>query len=108
MKKNATPPELQQYLDEMEAIVNTSCVEQFVTHSILHYIKITEQVSTYTRFNVLKVSVIFLSKMLYIKYKIFSAMPIEMPMLMLISTSAYICQSAKYEGVLNEPVNNNI
>jgi hypothetical protein len=121
VKKNATPPELQQYLDEMETIVNTSSVEQFVTDSILHCIKITEQVSTYTRFNVQGLSDILnqnpqfhqLSKMLYIKYKIFSAMPIEMQMLMLISTSAYICKckndkSAKYEDVLNEPVNNNI
>jgi hypothetical protein len=49
--------------------------------------------------------------MLYIKYKIFSAMPIEMQMLMLISTTAYICKCnndniAKYEEVTKQTFSN--
>jgi hypothetical protein len=118
VKKNASVEELKLYLDEMEAIVNTSSVEGFITDAILHCIKVTEGVSQYTRYNIkgcaeaLNSNPKFheLSKMLYIKYKVFSSIPIEFQCLMLISTTMYICkckndeEARKLLSKLEEPI----
>ncbi len=50
-----------------------------------------------------------LSKMLYVKYKVFSAIPPEFQMIMLISTTAYICKckndsTSKYHEMLNQSI----
>lgn len=100
VKKNANVQELKEYLNEMEIIVNTSSVEQFITDSILHCIKLIEGGSSYTKYNIQGCSDMLnanpqfhqLSKMLYIKYKIFTAIPPEFQLLMLVSTTAYICK----------------
>jgi hypothetical protein len=117
VKKNATEEELILYLEEMEVIVNTSSVEQFITDSILHCIRLVEGGSTYTRYNIqgcadmLSLNPQFhnLSKMLYVKYKVFSAIPPEFQMIMLISTTAYICKckndsTSKYHEMLNQSI----
>ncbi len=101
IKVNANTQELQNYLDEMDSIVECDNVEQFLLDSILQCIKLLEGVSSYTKYDIqgladlLKQNKQFhqLAKQLFIKYKVFNAIPIESQMLMLVATSAYICNS---------------
>ena len=52
IKKNCSTSDLQLYLSEMESIVDTSSVEQFLSDSIVQCIKLTEGISTYTRYDI--------------------------------------------------------
>ena len=121
IKANANVQELQTYLDEMDSIVECDSVEQFLLDSILQCIKLIEGVSSYTKYDIqgladlLKANKQFhqMSKQLFIKYGVFKAVPIEGQMLMLVATSAYICNSKnRRKGALNEylnqPVNNDV
>jgi hypothetical protein len=121
VKKNASAEELKVYLDEMESIVDCSSLENFLTDSILQCIKLVEGVSTYTqKYNIdgcadmLKTNPQFnqLCKRLYIKYKVFSEIPPEYQMIMIVATTAYISKtknSKKYEinNYLNQPIQQN-
>ena len=121
VKKNASAEELKVYLDEMESIVDCSSLENFLTDSILQCIKLVEGVSTYTqKYNIdgcadmLKTNPQFnqLCKRLYIKYKVFSEIPPEYQMIMIVATTAYICKtknSKKFEinNYLNQPIQQN-
>ena len=102
VKKNANTQELQTALDEMEAIVDCSSLENFLTDSILQCIKLVEGVSTYSqRYNIegccdmLKTNPQFnsLCKRLYIKYKVFSEIPAEYQLILIVATTAYVCKS---------------
>ena len=118
VKKNASTEELQVYLTEMECIVDTSSVENFLTDSILQCIRMVEGASSYSnRYDIrgcsdlLKSNKQFhsLCKQLYVKYKVFSKVPVEYQMIMLVSTTAYICNhknrnKESLETYLNEPI----
>jgi len=118
VKKNASTEELQVYLTEMECIVDTSSVENFLTDSILQCIRMVEGASSYSnRYDIrgcsdlLKSNKQFhsLCKQLYVKYKVFSKVPPEYQLLMLVSTTAYICNhknrnKESLETYLNEPI----
>ena len=117
IKANANVQELQTYLDEIDSIVECDSVEQFLLDSILQCIKLIEGVSSYTKYDVqgladlLKANKQFhqLSKQLFIKYKVFNAVPPEMQMVMLVSTTAYICncknkRKGEIEAYLNQPI----
>ena len=114
IKANPSIQELQTYLDEMDSIVECDSVEQFLLDSILQSIKLMEGVSTYTKYDIqgladlLKQNKQFhqLAKQLFIKYKVFSAVPPEFQLLMLVTTTAYICNCKnKRKGELNEYLN---
>ena len=120
IKLNATSQELQNYIDEMDSIVECDSCEQFLLDSILQCIKLIEGVSSYTRYDIqgladlLKQNKQFhqLCKQLFIKYKIFTALPIESQMVIMVTTSAYICNSKnkrrnEMESYLNTPANIN-
>ena len=100
-------------------MVECENVEQFILDSILQCIKLIEGVSSNTKYDIqgladlLKQNKQFhqLSKQLFIKYKIFSALPPEYSMMILVSTSAYICNGknrrrGEMEAYLNTPINN--
>jgi len=101
IKKNCSTQDLKLYLEEMEVIVNTDSVEQFLTDSIIQCIKLTEGVSSYTKYDIsgcadmLKANKQFhtLCKQLYIKYKVFSNIPPEWSIVILVATTAYICKN---------------
>ena len=101
IKKNCSTQDLKLYLEEMEVIVNTDSVEQFLTDSIIQCIKLTEGVSSYTKYDIsgcadmLKGNKQFhtLCKQLYIKYKVFSNIPAEYSIVILVATTAYICKN---------------
>ena len=102
----------------MDIIVNTSNVDQFITDSILSCIKLLEiPTSKLKNFNIsglsdlLKANKEFhnLCKQMYLKYNVFSKIPPEYQLCILVSTSAYICinknkNKDSLEAYLNEPV----
>jgi hypothetical protein len=99
VKKNANATELKAYVDEAESIVDCSSIENFMTDSILQCIRIAEGVSSYNQkydiqgcAELLKSNKQFhsLCKQCYVKYKIFSAVPPEAQLIMLVATTAYI------------------
>ena len=122
VKKSATVEELKAYIDEMENIVNTSNVDEFLLDGILASIKMVEGVSAMTKtYNVsglsdmLKANPHFhsLAKQLFLKYGVFSATPPEYQMLFLVATTAYICRSKNLKkdemmAYLNEPIPKNV
>jgi hypothetical protein len=118
VKKGATTQELNAYLDEMATIVETSSYDNFLTDSILQAIKMVENGSKYTRHDItgcadmLKANPQFnsLMKQLFVKYNVFHKIPCEFQLLLLVTTTAYICSSknknkAHLEAYLQEPVN---
>lgn len=120
IKKNCSTSDLQLYLSEMESIVDTSSVEQFLSDSIVQCIKLTEGISTYTRYDItgcadmLKSNKQFhtLTKQMYIKYKVFDKVPPEWQLTILIATTAWMCKTKnakkkEIENFLNQPLNNN-
>ena len=120
IKKNCSTSDLQLYLSEMESIVDTSSVEQFLSDSIIQCIKLTEGVSSYTRYDItgcaemLKTNKQFhtLTKQMYIKYKVFDKVPPEWQLTILIATTAWMCKTKnakkkEIENFLNQPLNNN-
>ncbi len=114
LKKNPTVGDLQEALDEMDVMVNCSSVEDFLNDSILQCLKMIEGASSYTRYDVSGMSDLLrqnkqfhqLSKMLYIKYKVFSNIPPEYQMVMLMATTAYVCvEKNKRKASLEEYLN---
>ena len=104
---------------QMDAIVSTDTVEGFCTDAILGVIGLAENVSTRSRFNItgtaemLKQQPKFhqLCKQLYIKHKVFSNVPPEMQLIMMIGLTASVASqnNAKRDKVssfLNQPVKN--
>ena len=118
VKRNASVEVLQEYLNEMDSIVNTSNIDQFFTEGIIHSIRLIEGVSTnYKNYDVsgmadlLKSNKEFhsLAKRLMLKYSLFSAVPIEYQMMMLITTTAYLCRQKNLKknelnNFLNQPM----
>jgi hypothetical protein len=117
LKKNITVEELQMYVADCGAIVETDTVEAFVTDSILHCLKMVEIVSSRTRYNIkgpsemLRANSQFnkLARQLYIKYKVFGSAPPEAQMLLLVATTALVClEKNKYDGDKQKVLNKTI
>ena len=118
IKVNANLQELQSYLAEMDCMVEWESVEQFVLDSILQSIKMIEGVSSYTKYDIQGLSDLLkqnkqfhqLSKQWIIKYKIFSALPPKYSLMILVTTSAYICncknkRRGEIDAYLNQSIN---
>lgn len=117
LKKNPSIEELQIYLIECESLVETDTLEIFLTDSILSTLKMVEYASIRTKYNISGLSELLkknpqftqLSKQLYLKYKVFSKIPPEYQMLMLVSTSAWICLETNKKALNNNvSINNTI
>ena len=117
IKKNPSVEDLHAYLAECQAIVDTDCVEAFATETILQSIRFVEMGSSRTKYNIkglanaLKQNPQFtiLCKQLYLKYKVFSAVPPELQLGMLIISTAYVVMEknkndAKNEETLNKQI----
>ena len=99
-------------------IVSTSDVDQFLTDSILQCLKLLEIPTSKTKnFNItglsdmLKANKQFyqLCKKLYLKYGCFDSVPPEYQLVLLVSTTAYVCKNRnarrnELEAYLNEPI----
>lgn len=117
IKKNPSIEDLHNILAECQAIVDTDCIEAFMTDSLLQCVKMVEFGSTKTKYNIsglaemLKSNPQFnsLCKQLFIKYKVFSKVPPEYQMVLLVSTTAYICleknkKEESNKNLLNKPI----
>jgi hypothetical protein len=118
VKKNATPKELQEYLDEFDCIVSTTNVDGFLMDGIVQSLKVIEGVSAMTQnYNVsglaelLKLNPQFhkLCKQLFIKYGSYTQVDPETQMLFLVLTTAWICKNkntnkSQLEAYLNEHI----
>ena len=117
IKTNSSPDQLKACLDEMEAIVETSSIDQFLTDSILQCIKLIETGTSRTKYNIsgtaemLKSNPQFhnLVKQLYVKYNIFAKVPPEFQLVLLVGTTAMLCKTKndkklELESFLNEPI----
>ena len=117
IKQNSSVEELQSALKEAEAIVETTNLETFLTDSILQSLKVIEGGSTLTKYDIsglsdaLKKNVQFhsLVKQLYIKYSVFSRVPAEYSLIILVSTTAYTCfiinqRKKELNKFLDEPI----
>ena len=118
IKPNCSVSDLKQYIDEMDVIVSTSNVDQFITDSILQSIKLIEIPTSRTKnYNISGLSDLLksnkqfhqLCKKLYLKYGAFEKIPEEYQLLVLVITTAWICRNKNLnkdslEAYLNEPV----
>ena len=118
IKPNASINELKAYIDDMDIILSTSNVDQFLTDSILQCIKLIEIPTSKTKnFNItglsdlLKANIQFhqLCKKLYLKYGCFDKIPEEYQLVILVSTTAYVCKNkncnkSELEAYLNEKI----
>jgi hypothetical protein len=117
IKPNSSVEQLKAALDEMECIVETSSIDSFMTESILQSIKLIEAGSARTKYNIsgtadlLKSNAQFhmLIKQLYVKYNIFSKVPAEFQLILLVGTTAMLCKNkndkkAQLNEFLNEPI----
>ena len=118
IKKKPTTQELQACLDEMDAIVSTNSVDNFITDGILQSLSVIEGISTRTNYNISGLSMMLknnpqfhsLSKQLYVKYGTFSSIGPEYQLIFLVATSCYICRQKnasrnQMEEYLSEPAN---
>ena len=118
LKRNATEGDMNLFIEEMDAVISTSNINQFLTDSILQSIKMIEPISArYENYNITGLSDILkankdfhkLAKQLYLKYNVFSSVPVEYQMIMLITTSVYIVkQKNKNKGAINNFLNEEI
>ena len=118
IKKNPSVEDLKLYLQEMESIIEVSNIDGFVYDSIIQSIKVIEGVSSYTKlYNVqgladmLNMNPEFknLMSLLFIKYHVFSAVPIEYQLVMIVSTTAFICRQKNLsKGQINDFLNQKI
>lgn len=118
IKKNPNITELSDALTEMEVLVETHSVDGFLMDSVLQCIKLIENVSSVSSnydirgcADLLKSNKQFntLAKQLFIKYNVFSSVPAEYQMILLVSTTAYICTNKnknkhQIDAYLNETI----
>ena len=111
IKRNPSIEDLESALAEMETIVETGGIDGFLMDSVVQCIKLIEGVSANTKnydirgcADLLKNNKQFhcLCKQLFIKYNVFSAVPCEYQLILLVSTTAYMCtQKNKNKASLN-------
>ena len=118
IKKNCNTEELKDYIAEMDCIIETGTVETFMSDSIYSCIKIIEGVSANTKkYDVSGLSVLLqnnkqfnsLLKQLFLKYQVFSNVPPEYQIVLIVATSAFICRNKNLNkdnlnAYFNEPI----
>ena len=98
VKKNPSVDDLTNAIAEMDAIIDTNSIDNFITDGFLQSLKVCEGLTQNSRYNVSGLSDILknnkqfhtLTKQLYLKYKIFSNIPHESQLCFLVFTTAYI------------------
>ena len=117
LKKNPSVQELNDAIVELQAIVDTGSVESFCEGAILSAIQMTEGMTAHTNYDLTGLSMMLkankefhnLCKILYIKYSIFSKVPPEIQMVMIVSITASLCiQKNRKKGDINAYLNSTI
>ena len=118
IKPNASESELKNYIIELETLSSISSVDAFLTDSILQCIKLIEGPTACTKnFNITGLSDLLksnkqfhtLCKKLYLKYGAFDKIPDEYQLIILVSTTAYVCVNKnkgknELDAYLNETI----
>lgn len=103
VKKNPKEDDLQQALDEMETIVNCNGVQKMLDEAVLMSVQVLESVSARTKsFDITGTSAALranpefyrLCKLIWIKYRVFSQVPPETQLMLLVASTALLCRSA--------------
>ena len=113
IKRKPTEEDLQNAINEIDAIINCNSVDSFITESIYSSIKVMEGVSKVYAKNydisgmsdMLKKNPQFNSilKQLFIKYNTFAQVPPETQAVFIIITTSYLCiQSNKQKSAINQ------
>ena len=114
VKKNPSAQELKDALEEMVVLVETGSMDGFVMSSVLSCMKLVETASSATSYDIrgcadmLKSNPEFnkLCRLLFIKYNVFTKVPPEFQLILLVSTTAYMCSNKnRGKGALNEYLN---
>ena len=102
LKKNPSVKDLADAISEMEVMVETGGVNEFLEDSVIQCIKVLENVSAVSpTYDVRGMSLMLqhnpqfkkLSKILFVKYNIYQNIPPEFQMLMLVGTSAMLANN---------------
>lgn len=118
IKPNASENELKTYIIELETLSSINSVDAFLTDSILQCIKLIEVPTARTKnFNITGLSDLLknnkqfhtLCKKLYLKYGCFDKIPDEYQLIILVSTTAYVCANKnkgknELDAYLNETI----
>ena len=114
LKKNPSVQDLNDAICELQAIVDTGSVESFCEGAILSVIQMTEGLTARTKYDLTGLSMLLkqnkefhsLCKILYIKYSVFSKVPPEIQLVLIISITSSICiQKNRKKGDLNAYLN---
>jgi hypothetical protein len=114
VKKNPSAQQLKDALEEMVVLVETGSMDGFVMSSVLSCMKLVEGVSASTSCDIrggadmLKSNPEFnkLCRLLFIKYNVFIKVPPEFQLILLVSTTAYMCSNKnRGKGALNDYLN---
>ena len=117
VKRNATLDELNQALEECRALIEINSVDNFIMDSILGSIKMIEGFTVDTSYDITSLSIMLkmnpefqkLAKLLFIRYNIFNNVPIEYQMMMIVTTSIYLCiQKNNHKSSMNSYLHENI
>ena len=115
VKPNSSVVKLKEHLEEIEVLISLGSVDTFIMDSIFYCIKVVEGVSSRTKnYNIQGLADILkqndqfmkLCKQLYLKYNTFENVPAEYQLIMIVSTSAYVCmQKNKHKAEINDLLN---
>ena len=117
LKKNPSVQELNDAIVELQAIVDTGSVENFCETAILKAIQMTEGFTANSHYDLTGLSMMLkanpefhnLCKILYIKYSVFSKVPPEIQMVMIVTITASICiQKNRKKDEINAYLNSTI
>ena len=117
VKRNANLDELNQALEECRALIEINSVDNFIMDSLLGSIKMIEGFTVDTSYDITSLSIMLklnpefqkLAKLLFIRYNIFNNVPIEYQMMMVVTTSIYLCiQKNNHKSSMNSYLNENI
>ena len=114
VKKNATVRDLENYITEIEAILDTSSAEAYANDAIFHILNVVEATSSnFKQYNltglsaVLKNNIQFnqLVKVLCAKYSVFNSTPPEALLALTLASSIYIVvHENRLKEELNQPI----
>ena len=117
INKNASEDELKNHITNIQDLLDSSEVDNYINDSIYHCIKMIEPFTSKTRYNItglsnmLKMNPQFdiMCKKLMLKYNCFTNTPLEYQMIMLVSTSVYLTiQMNKSKPAMEEFLNQKI
>ena len=117
INKNASEDQLKIHITNIQDLLDSNEVDNYINDSIYHCIKMIEPLTCNTRYNITGLSAMLkmnpqfdiMCKKMMLKYNCFLQTPLEYQMTMLVSTSIYLTiQMNQSKPALNEFLNQKI